>query len=128
VSDPGPRHPGPRPSEFEFPFALGRAALARMEAELAELEACARSHDDAGAEVCAAAEGASSDAFAAWLSHALGRLADDRRQLAADIEALRTQLATAERLRDQRQAAIATWGRQMTEYTRHQQQAASEVE
>jgi chromosome segregation ATPase len=116
----GPRHPGPRPAEFEFPFALGRQALAAMEDELEELEACVRSHDDAGAEVCAAAEGVSATAFETWLSTALERLVTARTQLADDIEALRTQLAVAERRRADRQQAIATWERRMREHREHE--------
>jgi hypothetical protein len=120
LSADGPRHPGPRPTEFEFPFALGRRALVEMEAELAELEACVRSHDDAGAEVCAAAEGASATAFEAWLTAALQRLVAARTQLAEDIEALRAQLALAEQRRTDRARAIATWERRMREYREHE--------
>jgi outer membrane murein-binding lipoprotein Lpp len=116
----GPRHPGPRPAEFEFPFALGRQALAAMEAELDELEACVRSHDDAGAEVCAAAEGASATAFEAWLSTALQQLVSARTRLADDVEALRTQLALAEERRADRQQAITTWERRMRDYRDHE--------
>jgi hypothetical protein len=120
LSADGPRHPGPRPTEFEFPFALGRRALAEMEAELDELEACVRSHDDAGAEVCAAAEGSSATAFEAWLSTALQRLVTARTQLADDIETLRTQLALAEQRRADRQQAIAIWERRMREHREHE--------
>jgi hypothetical protein len=115
-----PRHPGARPTEFEFPFALARVALARMEAVLDDLAACAHRHEDAGAEVCATTEGQSARAFEARLTAMLARLAEDRIRLAEDIETLRSQIARATRLQEARAQAIDTWQRRMTEYREHQ--------
>ena len=96
-----------------------------MEEELEELEACARSHDEAGAEVCAASDGTSSQAFEGWLSAALGRLSGARSELAGDIEDLRAQLAVAEQRWVERERAIATWERRMREYREHERQRAA---
>lgn len=121
MTAPDPPHPGPRPEAFTFPFAEGHAALVSMEAELDDLAACVRVHEDAGGELCAITEGASAQAFEAWLASALARLRVERQQLADDVDALRARLALAEQQRADREQAIRTWQRRMDAYRSHQQ-------
>lgn len=76
---------GPRPRPLEWPFELARAALESMREELDDLEVCSTHHDAIASTVVLSWLGVSCERFGDLLGDGLGRVAQRRAQLNADI-------------------------------------------
>ena len=117
-------HPGPRPTEFTYPFEQARAALDAIDELIDELASCAADHEAATAEACVGFEGASRRAFERLMGEALSTMAAHRSQLDGDAQELRAQLDVAHQRRRDREDAMRRWDGQMASYRDSQRELA----
>ena len=117
-------HPGPRPTEFAYPFEEARAAIVAIDELVDELALCAADHEAATAEASVGFEGASRRAFERRMGDALSTMAAHRRQLDGDAQELRAQLAIAHQRRRDREDAMRRWDGHMASYRDYQGERA----
>lgn len=110
-------HPGPRPEEFDFPFAQAAAALGAIEDAAAALADMVSAHERAVTDVRVNFAGQTRDGF----DQGFAQLVDRARTAVMALETQRDQLeddiAAARLRRDQQLDAIADWGRAVQQFT-----------
>lgn len=104
-----PPHPGPRPADFEFPFAEARAAIEALDACAERLVETVGTHRDAAAHARVDFEGDTRQEFDRTLQDTtedLDRVVQRLREQAGDLEETVT---LAEQRRQASLDAIASW-------------------
>jgi len=122
-----PPHPGPRPTDFEFPFVEARAAIRALQDCADRLVETVGTHRDAAAHATVDFEGATRREFEQTLGDAtddLDRVVQRLREQAGDLE---DTVTLAEQRRAASLDAISSWNRALSAHRDAAQAAAHAV-
>lgn len=123
-ADPPP-HPGPRPDDYEFPFALAEEAKARTQALIDEMSALRDTHNDAYDTATDGFQGEAASAFADSFDSSMCRVRQYITYLRYELDDLEEAIRRAHDQQEARDAAIAGW---QTAKSRYDDYLASQVQ
>jgi hypothetical protein len=111
-----PRHPGPAPTEFRFPFAEAAAAQAAIDGLVDDIASMLSVHRSAVVSARVDFSGQTRQEFDAAFESVTGELDSAKSSLDADAAALEDAIATARIRRQSSLDAIAEHSRAMSSY------------
>jgi hypothetical protein len=110
------RDPGPPPAAVVYPFAAAQSAINAIDRLRALVHQSINAHNDAGDEARIGLSGAAADRFVSGLNDRCFDLGDLRRALDNQHEQLQRDLARAQGLRADQEAAHARWQAEWNRY------------